>query len=126
MVMTTCEAIDTRQAYDLIGKRAAGSVVLHFAVVKQSHDPVRPTTGIDYRENGDVEAELAAISEEIRQSCTLEDVLLIRRLGYVGVGEIISLVAASSPNSEDAFVACRYGISLLKKMQTIDKQEHFA
>jgi len=126
MVMTTREAIDPRQAYNLIGKGTAGSVVLHYAVVKQNHDPERPTIGIDYQENGDVKAELAAISEEIRQSCVLEDVLLIRRLGQVGIGEIISLVAASSPNSEDAFVACRYGISLLKKMRTIDKREHFA
>ena len=126
MVMITREEIDTREAYDLIGKGAAGSVVLHYAVVKQSHVPERPTTGIDYRENGDVEAELAAIVEEIRQRGTLEDVLLIRRLGHVGIGEIISLVAASSPNSEDAFVACRYGISRLKAMRTIDKQEHFA
>ena len=126
MVMTTREAVDTRQAYDLIGKGTAGSVVLHYAVVKQSHDPARPTTGIDYQQNGDVEAELAAIAEEILQSCVLEDVLLIRRLGHVGIGEIISLVAASSPKSEDAFVACRYGISLLKKMRTIDKREHFA
>jgi len=126
MVMTTREAVDTRQAYDLIGKGTAASVVLHYAVVKQSHDHARPTIGIDYQENGDVEAELAAIAEEILQSCVLEDVLLIRRLGHVGIGEIISLVAASSPKSEDAFVACRYGISLLKKMRTIDKREHFA
>jgi molybdopterin synthase catalytic subunit len=36
------------------------------------------------------------------------------------------LVAASSPNSEDAFVACRYGISRLKNMRTIDKREDLA
>ena len=126
MVLTTREAIDPREAYDLIGKGGSGSVVLHYAVVKQSHDPARPTTGIDYRENGDVKVELAAIAEEILQSCVLEDVLLIRRLGHVGIGQIISLVAASSPNSEDAFVACRYGISRLKNMRTIDKREDLA
>jgi molybdopterin synthase catalytic subunit len=126
MVITTREPIDSREAYALIGKGAAGSVVLHYAVVKQNHDPGRPTTGIDYRENGDVEAELAAIAEELRHRGGLEDVLLIRRLGHIGIGEIISLVAASSPNSEDAFEACRYGIGRLKKMQTIAKHEHFA
>ena len=126
MVITTQEAISTREAYGLIEKGGAGSVVLHYAVVKQSHDPGRLTTGIDYRENGDVEAELEAIAEELKTRGTLDDVLLIRRLGHVGIGEVISLVAASSPNSEDAFEACRYGISLLKKMRTIDKREHFA
>ena len=101
-------------------------MVLHYAIVKPSHDPELPTTGIDSRENGDVMAELAAIYEELRQSGALDDVLLIRRLGHVGIGQIISLVAASSPNSEDAFVACRYGISRLKNMRTIDKREDLA
>jgi molybdopterin synthase catalytic subunit len=126
MVKTTHEAIDPREAYGLIGKGGSGSVVLHYAAVKQKHGPERATIGIDYQENGDVEAELAAISEEIRQSCTLEDGLLIRRLGHAGAGEIISLVAASAPNGQDASVPCRYGISLLKKMWTIDEREHFA
>ena len=52
-----------------------------------------------------------------------EDVLLIRRIGRLGIGDIISLVAASSPNSEDAFASCRHGISRLKKMTTIRKNE---
>ena len=100
--------------------------MLRYAIVKQRHDSERPTAGIDYGENGDVMAELAAIYEELRQSGALDDVLLIRRLGHVGIGQIISLVAASSPNSEDAFVACRYGISRLKNMRTIDKREDLA
>ena len=100
--------------------------MLRYAIVKQRHDSERPTTGIDSRENGDVMAELAAIYEELRQSGALDDVLLIRRLGHVGIGQIISLVAASSPNSEDAFVACRYGISRLKNMRMIDKREDLA
>ena len=55
----------------------------------------------------------------------LEDVLLIRRTGSLAVGEIISLVAVSSLNSEDAFEACRFGINRLKKMSTISKAEKF-
>ncbi|CAG0981879.1 partial molybdopterin synthase catalytic subunit, partial [Anaerolineae bacterium] len=42
------------------------------------------------------------------------------------VGDIISLVAASSPNSEDAFAACRHGIARLKKMTTVCKRERLA
>jgi molybdopterin synthase catalytic subunit len=41
----------------------------------------------------------------------------------VEVGGIISLVAVSSPSSEDAFAACRFGIGRLKKMSTIGKKE---
>ena len=70
--------------------------------------------------------ELEGIAGELEQRWKLEDTLLIRRTGLLEVGEIISLVAASSPNSEDAFDACRFGISRLKKMSTIHKSEKFA
>jgi molybdopterin synthase catalytic subunit len=69
---------------------------------------------------------LEGIVEELKRGGNLEDVLLIRRTGCLAVGEIISLVAASSPNSEDAFEACKHGISRLKKMSTIFKSEKFA
>jgi molybdopterin synthase catalytic subunit len=69
---------------------------------------------------------LEGIAGELETHWKLEDVLLIRRTGCLAVGEIISLVAASSPNSEDAFEACKQGISSLKKMSTITKTEKFA
>jgi len=69
---------------------------------------------------------MEGIARELKQRCKLEDVLLISRTGYLTVGDIISLVVASSPNSEDAFEACKLGISRLKKMSTITKSEKFA
>jgi len=111
--------------YGLIATQNAGSVVFHYAVVKEQkgHDGV--TTGIEYRSAGDTKAELEAIGAELAQKWKLEDVLLVRRVGRLGIGDIISLVAASSPNSEDAFASCRHGIARLKKMTTIRKQEMF-
>ena len=125
MIMTTREPINPEVAYGLIGKRNSGSVVLHYAVVKEQTGGDRPTSCIDYRSEGDTDGELAGIAADLKAAWTLEDVLLIRRTGCLEVGEIISLVAASSPNSEDAFEACRLGISRLKKMATIKKQELF-
>lgn len=125
MIIVTQDPIDTREAYDLMAKERSGSVVLHYAVVKENNDPARPTVAIDYRANGDVAAELAGIANDLRARFSVEDVLLIRRTARVGVGEVISLVAASSANSEDAFEACRSGIARLKKMTTIAKTELF-
>jgi molybdopterin synthase catalytic subunit len=119
----THDPINPAAAYDLIAKNQSGSVVLHYAVVKEDAGNDRPTSCIDYRSNGDVEAELGTIAARLREGWNLEDVLLIRRIGCLGVGEIISLVAASAPNSEDAFEACKYGIGRLKKMATIAKTE---
>ena len=73
--------------------------------------------------SGDTEGELNDIAGSLSAEFAVDDVLLIRRTGRLGLGEIISLVAASSPNSDDAFEACKRGISRLKKMKTIVKNE---
>ena len=125
MVMVSTDPINPSEAYDLIGKNSSGSAVFHYAVVKADSGSGRATTCIEYRTDGDTEGELQAISAEIKSKWDVEDVVLIRRTGCLGIGDIISLVAASSPNSEDAFESCRYGIARLKKMVSIKKNETF-
>ena len=126
MVLITADPINPSEQYSLISARTSGSVVFHYAVVKEQTGNGKATTCIDYRFSPDAEMEMNHISEEIRQKWQIEDVLLVRRSGCLSVGEIISLVAASSPASEDAFDACRYGISRMKKMTTVVKRERFA
>ncbi|HEX9022666.1 MAG TPA: molybdenum cofactor biosynthesis protein MoaE [Geobacteraceae bacterium] len=123
MVRITYEPIDPRGSYDLIAGKTAGSVLFHYAVVKTRKGLGGVTRHIEYTPAGDAEEELAAIAAEICGSCAIEDIVLIRRVGRVGIGEIISLVAVSSPSSEDAFTACKFGISRLKKMRCISKNE---
>lgn len=123
MVTVSAEPINPSDAYGLIEKKSSGSIVLHYAVVKENTGGEKLTSSIDYRSEGDTEGELTMIADELKSKWTLEDVLLVRRTGRLGVGDIISLVAASSPNSTDAFEACRHGISRMKKMTTIKKQE---
>lgn len=123
--MLSHDPIDPCAAYNLISKEHAGSIVFHYAVVKEQKGHNGVTTGIEYQADGDSEAELKEIAAELREKWVLEDLVLIRRVGCLGIGDIISLVAASSPNSEDAFASCRHGISRLKKMATIRKNEIF-
>ncbi len=123
MVKILSDPIDPANVYDLIATSGSGSVVFHYAVVKQMVAEGKSTSYINYVANGDAEAELCGIADALRVEFAVEDVLLIRRIGRLGLSEIISLVAASSPNSEDAFEACKQGISRLKKMKTIVKNE---
>jgi len=126
MVRLVESSIDPASVYNAICSAFSGSVVFHYAVVKKQAGSGKATTSIEYRAQDDTIQELEQIAGELERSWKLEDVLLIRRTGCLDVGEIISLVAASSPNSEDAFEACRHGISRLKKMSTIRKTEKFA
>ncbi len=123
MVKISAAPINPSEVYGLIDKKISGSIVLHYAVVKENTGTELSTTCIDYQAGDKAEIELETIAAELREKWTLEDVLLIRRIGCLVVGEIISLVAASSPNSEDAFAACKHGIARLKKMTTIKKTE---
>ena len=126
MVSLTSAPIDPSAAYGLIAKGGSGSVVFHYAVVKEQTASGGRTSCIDYRAKDGAEQEMERIVQELRQRWQVEDLLLIRRTGCLGVGDIISLVAASSPNSEDAFEACKQGISRLKKMSTIEKNEVYS
>ena len=123
MVCFSSEPIDPKQVYDLIGKDSAGSVLFHFAVAKADTAKHGVITHITYQPNGDVEQNLRDIAAEMQEKGKLTDVLLIRRQGTIEVGEIISLVAVSSPSSEAAFTACRHGLDCMKQMPTIIKTE---
>lgn len=125
MVKLVENPIDPAVVYNSICSAFSGSVVFHYAVVKQKAGSGKSTTSIEYKAQGDSIMELEGIAGELERFWKLEDVLLIRRMGRLNVGEIISLVAASSPNSEDAFEACKFGIARMKKMTTIHKTETF-
>lgn len=122
MEIVTSDVIDPNRCYEQIQSATAGSVVLHFAVVRgQTGD--QTTESIHFERAGDIEAELRSITDAIRVKWQVEDAVIIRRLGKLGVGNVMSLVAASAPHREDAFDACRFGVESLKKMKTIKKTE---
>jgi molybdopterin synthase catalytic subunit len=85
----------------------------------------KASSGILFERAGDMEAELTGIAADVRGRWNVDDVLLVRRIGTLKVGDVISLVAVSSPASNDAFEACRFGLERLKKMVSLKKTELF-
>jgi molybdopterin synthase catalytic subunit len=116
--------INTDGLYEKIRRSKSGSVVFHYAVVRMSTGD-KVTASICYERNGDIESELAGLAAEIRSRWPTDDVLLVRRLGTLGIGEVISLVAISSPRSKDAFEACQFGVERIKTLTTLRKCEVF-
>ena len=123
MIQITAQPIDPARLSGLISLCGAGSIVSHCAVVKPLVGGDGTTQFIDFSRCGDSEAELSAIAAALSREFAVTDIVMIRRLGRIAVGEIISLVAVSSPNSEDAFEACKQGIARMKKMKTFAKHE---
>lgn len=122
MEIVTNKPVDPATMFQKIRKSEGGSVLLHYAVVK-SQTGGQVSAGIQFEKAGDIEGELHAIAVDIKQRWKIEDVLLVRRIGILDVGDIISLIAVSSPASTDAFDACRHGLERLKKMSTLKKTE---
>jgi molybdopterin synthase catalytic subunit len=123
MVVITAAAIDPAKVYGMLDTGAAGSIVQHYAVVKPLTGRGGTTSYIDFTATVGTEAEIADIAAALGKEFALTDVLLIRRLGRVAVGEIISLVAVSAESSDQAFAACTAGIARLRAMKEIIKEE---
>jgi len=127
MEIVTNSPIHPDDVYRLIDSGTAGSVVFHFAVVRGTTGD-KQTTIVEFRpakSDNETKEELHQISEEIRKKWEADDVLIIRAMGKLCVGDIMSLVAVSSPRSMAAFEASHYGVDRLKEMKTIKKQESF-
>ena len=122
MEIVTEKRINPDEVYGRVKKQTVGSIVVHFAVVREkTGDQI--TKSVEFQRTGDIEDELKSITDVIREKWAVEDILIIRRLGMLDVGDVMSLVATSASHREDAFDACRYGVESLKNMQSIQKTE---
>lgn len=124
MNIITEAALEPGKLFEKLQKQTSGSVILHYAVVK-SQAGEKPTSGIRFESGGDMESEMSEIESDIRKRWNVDDVLLVRRLGLLRVGDLISLVAVSAEASNNAFEACQYGLGCIRKMASIKKTELF-
>jgi molybdopterin synthase catalytic subunit len=127
MEIVTNKPVDASDVFRLIHSGNSGSVVFHFAVVRGTTGD-RETSLVEFqpaKSDIDTKEELHQISEEIRKKWEVDDVLIIRAMGKLSVGDVMSLVAVSSPRSQAAFEGSHWGVDRLKEMKSIKKQETF-
>ncbi|MDY6863305.1 MAG: molybdenum cofactor biosynthesis protein MoaE [Thermodesulfobacteriota bacterium] len=124
MIELTEKPVDPATIYNRISRNDAGSVVIHFGVVK----PVvkgKPTRGIQFSPDGDLEGEIRALEAEVRKKWDVKDALFIRRMGQLHIGDIILVAAVSASDRESAFGACRDAVERFKKLKCVYKKELF-
>lgn len=122
MVLVTESLLEPGVIFEKLRKEDAGSMIFHYAVVK-SRAGDRHTSGIRFERDGDMESELSGIEADLKNRWNITDVLIVRRTGVLQIGDLISLVAVSSPASSDAFEACHYGLERIRKMTSVKKTE---
>jgi molybdopterin synthase catalytic subunit len=116
--------IATGNIYERISSYGSGSIVVHFGVVKPVKDD-RKTSGIRFTLDGDLEGELKNLENRIRGNWEVTDVLLIRRVGELRIGDVILVAAVSAPTRDAAFSACQDAVDNLKKIPGLKKEELF-
>ncbi|HUU00386.1 MAG TPA: molybdenum cofactor biosynthesis protein MoaE [Myxococcota bacterium] len=125
MISITEDVIDPRVATELLEVGAgSGSVVCHYAQVK----PVaggRSSRGIRFTPTAETGAEMNALEESLRRNWKLDGVMLVRRMGELAVGDLISVVAVAAAGRGDAFGAVQEAVSGFKKMVSMQKEEMF-
>lgn len=72
---------------------------------------------------GMTEKKLAAIAEQAMQEWSLDDCLIVHRVGLIHPGEAIVLTATWSAHRKAALEACRYLIETLKHQAPFWKRE---
>ena len=125
MVIVTENQLDPGKLFGMLRKENTGSAIFHYAVVKNQAGE-KQTSVILFERDGDMESELKEIETDIRNRYGIDDILLIRRIGSLQVGDLISLVAVSSQASIDAFEACQYGLARIRKMSSLKKTELYS
>lgn len=125
MIELTDEPLDVKSVSGRLSvPDETGSLVVHFAVVKPFAEG-KSTGGIRFTLTGDAEAELRRLESELREKWKLHDLLLLRRIGELRVGDVISVAAAAASGREAAFGACRDAVEGFKKMKGLAKEELF-
>ncbi len=81
-------------------------------------------TGLDFEHYpGMAEAKLKDIRERALKNFDIIEIGIVHRVGKIAIGEDIVLITAASAHRNDAFMACEWAITELKRTTPIWKRE---
>lgn len=105
---------------------ATGAVAIFLGRVRNLHEG-RAVRSIHYQAYAEMAGPvLGEIAAEIVARFPVSRVVLLHRVGHLGLGEASVLVAVASPHRADAFEACRLGIERIKQDVPVWKKEVLA
>lgn len=103
-----------------------GAVVV-FEGVARNHSRGRNVLRLEYEAyEAMARRQMGVLCAELRRRFGVTRVVLVHRLGKIGIGETSILIGVSSPHRGAAFDACRYAIDAFKRTVPIWKKEFFA
>jgi molybdopterin synthase catalytic subunit len=101
---------------------ASGAVVTFTGIVRNNVEGTLDYMDIEHYP-GMTEAALRQIAEEAHAKWSIEDALIIHRVGKMQAGEMIMMVATASRHRKDAFEAAEFLMDFLKSRAPFWKKE---
>jgi molybdopterin synthase catalytic subunit len=105
-------------------RERAGAVAAYIGVVRPVNEG-QLTKALRFTRTGEPEVELQELEDMLRVKWRLEDVVLLRRIGELGVGGVVCMVAVAAPDSKSAFGALADARDGFKAMSGLSKEEIF-
>ncbi|MBX5467885.1 MAG: molybdenum cofactor biosynthesis protein MoaE [Firmicutes bacterium] len=115
--------IDVAAALARLSDPSCGGLALFLGTVRNEFEG-RPSQGLVYEAYPAMaEAAMAAIGRALKAAYPIRHVVMVHRVGRLGLEEVSVLVGVAAPHREAAFAACREGIDRLKQEVPIWKKE---
>ena len=125
-VALVTEPIDAAALLHEVGAQASGATTLFLGTVRDVNDG-RAVVGIDYSAYEKMAAlELARIAGDAAARFGTDHIVVVHRIGTLGLGEVSVAIALSHAHRGPALDASRFIIEELKVRVPIWKQEHYA
>ncbi len=123
MIRVTDKPIVPQDVAGSLKTDVSGSVVTHTAILRPS-EGARKLAFMEYEASKEAaKKELSQIESEIRGKWEIQDIALWRRLGRVGLGEVILVASVAAPHRKEAFEACEYAVEKLRGMNSVKRRE---
>ena len=117
--------IDPGPLLERVRTDACGAVALFLGVVRIQHDG-RKVSGLSYEAYPTMALDqMRAIAREAVAQYGPCEIAIVHRTGELAIGETSVAVAVGTPHRSEAFAACEYAISELKRRVEIWKKEHY-
>jgi cyclic pyranopterin phosphate synthase len=120
MIEVTEEELVLADAVDSVRTPHGGAIVAFIGTVRREGD----MDGLEFEAYQEMATErMEAIRQEAIQRFGVLDATVVHRVGRVGIGEDIVIIAVSAAHRVEAFEACRYLIDEMKVTVPIWKRE---
>lgn len=110
MVKVQREDFSVDQAVRMLKSPAIGAVCIYLGTVRQFPQGA----GLEFKDKDFVVPRLEEVERKALQKFEIKDVVIVHRIGFLGISENILLIAVSAAHRQAAFDACQSIIDDIK------------